>query len=273
MELELGETYCALAQWELAVPLLEAFLVHWSKPETWHIKPLAEAYLAVGRYDEALALRERYIKDPATSAFPHGQIGEIHIERGDLSKALAAFKKAVQGAEAEKATKTKEGYWQDRFGEHVGDLYLELGLIYHRKSREKQANGCFEKGILLFEKASEQIRGDSDDFLHRSQGRLLTKLGWLYEMVDIGDKRSLETYKQAVSVFITAIWDEDDFLEAAELEEATAAMERVSRREPWVYPGLEQDRKLRARARARDYRTNWGVNMSQGQTRSKKRHV
>ena len=87
----------------------------------------------------------------------------------------------------------------------------------------------------------------------------------MYELQDTGDKPATEIYKQAVWVFKTAVWDNDDFLEEAECLEV---MERVARGEAWAYLGLEEDRNFGRRARARGYRVNWCVNLGGGETRS-----
>lgn len=145
--------------------------------------------------------------------------------------------------------------------------------VYERLSRPEQARNCFQKALPHVKHQAEheftaRTQGGFGTFLHRSEGRALINLAWLYERLDPKDKMAEETYEKAVGVFKTSIWEEDDFLEEAEYVEAEAALERVRRGEPWVFPGEEVDRELRKRAKARTYRSNWGVNLDKGEGRS-----
>jgi len=275
-EHHLGETFCGMARWDDAIPVLEDSVTRLGgEAKKWHVKPLAEAYTSAGRYDEALALYERYIcKDgvqpEGSGAFPFDKIGEINIERGNLDKAVSSLKKAVRGAEARMSRCKKDpdgGGWYDFWSEQIGANYLDLGLVYRLTGREAQARKCFEKAAPLVAETAEYHRKDREEgehagYVHRSEGRTLARLAWAYELLGgAGDARALEAYKKAVWLFETAVWANDDFFEEAECRDAKAALERVTRGEGWVFPGQEADRELRRRARVWNYRTNWGVEL------------
>jgi tetratricopeptide (TPR) repeat protein len=254
-----------MARWEETIHVLEDSVTRLGDKAMmgWHIIPLADAYTSVGRYDEALAQYERDASNDAGNdgerpggAYPLPDIGKIHIERGDLTKAVGFLKEAVQQLEAR---------WPWR-SEDIGAIYLELGLVYRRTGQESQARKCFEKAVPLIEGlVDNQLKyrqdGKASGSLYRSEGRTLARLAWAYELLDVGDKKALEKYKQALWVFETAVWSNDDFFEKSECRDVKAAIERVERGEEWVYPGPEEDRERRRRARVLNYRKCWGVDL------------
>src|SRR5208282_4419591 len=112
----------------------------------------------------------------------------------------------------------------------LGQMYLDLGCVYDRLSRADQARSCFARALPHFETGaalavSERGAEDVGNFMHRSEGRVLASMAWLYERMQAGHKRAETTYEKAVEVFRTVVWDEGDFLEEADAVEAERALE------------------------------------------------
>jgi tetratricopeptide (TPR) repeat protein len=273
-ELALGQTYCAMGRWQAAIAPLEVYVAR-LPPDAprWKITPLADAYASSGRYDDALALYERWLPGHGAAAdeddkgaFPYDKRAGIELERGRPEKALGLLKKAVQRAEAGRARHVAAMTWHAPWAGSVSALHAELGLVHLRAGRKSRARDCFEKALPLFlEAAGSERSEDRREWVHRSEGRTLRAVGRAYEMLDAAEgesdwrEQALEKYKKAVWVFEMAVWRNDDGFEEAELADARRDLERVEGGGGWVYAGLEADREERRKARIWSYRSNWGV--------------
>ncbi|KAH8756905.1 hypothetical protein BGZ57DRAFT_996960 [Hyaloscypha finlandica] len=268
-EFALGETFCAMAKWESAVSSLEDSFRHRQKsPPSYEYSNLGDAYMCCGRYEEALAVFNKKIEKDASSASGNAAVGEIYLLTGAPSKAIKPYKTAIRSQESWAVERMRaHSHWPTAFDKYVRDWYIDLGMAYERLSRQEQALACFQKALphaegqvsKMLVRHGEELAFE-DEYLHRSEGRNWMKLGWLYERLDPSDKRAEDAYERAVWIFKTTVHAEDDFLDEIECVEADEALARVKRGEPWVFPG-EVDRGLRERAKARNYRTNWGVNL------------
>jgi pentatricopeptide repeat protein len=269
-EFKLGETFCAMTRWEAAVSSLEDSFKHMpNTPETWQYNSLGDAYTSCGRYEEALALFNKMLEKDPSSSGDHASVAEIYVLSGTPTKALKEYQTAIRLQESFAVERAGwDSDYPTAFDQYVRDWYIDLGMAYERLSRQEQSLKCFQKALPHAEdqvnkqlvRHGEELAFEGDN-LHRSEGRALMKLGWLYERLDPSDKRAEETYERAVWVFKTTVHAEDDFLEETECVEAEEALARVKRGEPWVFSGEEVDRELREQARARTYRMNWGVNL------------
>jgi len=268
-EFALGETFCAMTRWEDAVSSLEDSFKHMPHtPKGWRYSSLSDAYTSCGRYEEALAIRNKNLENDPSSSGDRASVGEIYLLSGAPSKSLKEYKTAIRLQENFAVERKGWSGYPTAFDKYVRDWYINLGTAYERLSRPEQALGCYKKALPHAEDqiSKELVRHGKElafegDFLHRTEGRDLMKLGWLYERLDPSDRRVEETYERAVWAFKTTVHAEDDFLEEAECEEAEEELARVRRGEPWVCPTEEVDRELRVRERARTYRMNYGVNL------------
>jgi len=275
-EFELGNTFCAMMKWEAAVSSFEDSFKHKTQTARWRYKALGDAYTSCGRYEEALALFNKLLEEDPSSSGNHASVATIYLLSGTPSKALKEFTTAIHLQEAFAVERAGCPGYPTTFDKFVRDWYIDLGTAYERLSREKHALKCFQKALPHAEdQASKKLVRHGEelhfegDFLHRTTGRDLMKLGWLYERLDHSDKRVEEAYEKAVWVFQTTVHAEDDFLEEKECVQAEEALARVKRGEPWVFPGEDADRDLRDRERARTYRMNWGVNLKRRKTGTK----
>jgi tetratricopeptide (TPR) repeat protein len=267
-EFALGETFCAMMRWEAAISSLEDSFKHMPETAGRQYTSLGDAYTSCGRYEEALALFNKLLEEDPSSSGNHASVAEIYLLSGTPSKALKEYKTAIRLQEAFAVERAGCPGYPTVFDKYVRDWYIDLGMAYERLSRREQGLNFFQKALSHAEdQVSKQLVGHGEelafegDFLLRTEGRALVKLAWLYERLDPSDKRAEETYDKAVWVFKTTVHAEDDFLEETECTEAEEALARVKRGEAWVFPGEKVDRELRERARARKYRTNWGVNL------------
>jgi tetratricopeptide (TPR) repeat protein len=276
-ETTLGETYCSMLNWNAAISVLEDALRHKQQILGSHnrrgtlssvYKMLGHAYMSIGRYDDALIAFTNF-SDGEDGEFYNiavrTEIAEVYLLTAQYPKALKEYKTALQLFDAWVLKRKTLDPGAGDFDDDIGTAWLNLGCVYDRISRPDQAKSCFSKAIPHFvyecEKAESERNGSPQDSLYRSEGRINTSLAWLYERVDPTDQRAEEHYAKAVWVFDTAIWEEDDFLEEDECVLAKNDLERARNKEKWVFPGEEEDRERRERARAWKYRINWGVKL------------
>jgi tetratricopeptide (TPR) repeat protein len=263
-EHRLGETYCAMCQWDSAIIVLEGALKHKKEEDTDIYTNLGEAYLSCRRHEEALTAFSKIIDEDPNWHMLHFWAAEVHYLTGQYTSAIKEYKTAIRLCESLLKKETHEQR-RRRLGFGLGKIYLDLGCVYDRLSRVDQARSCFARAIPHYETYAAGTASDCGpehgNFMHRPEGRVLMGLAWLYERIQQDDKKVEETYQKAVEVFKIVVWDEDDFLEETEALEAEQALERVRKGEPWVLPTEEEDRALRERARARTYRSNFGVNL------------
>jgi tetratricopeptide (TPR) repeat protein len=249
-EFALGKVFCAMTKWVAAVSSLENSFKHMPKTTRRQYNSLGDAYTSCGRYEEALALFNKLLEENPSSSGNHASVAEIYLLSGTPSKALKEYKTAIRLQESRAVEQAGWGSdYLTAFNQYVRDWYIDLGMAYERLSRQEQALNCFQKALPDAEnQVSKQLVRHGEElafegeFLHRTAGRALMKLGWLYERLDFSDKRAEETYEKAVWVFKTTVHAEDDFLEETECVEAEEALARVKRGEPWVFPGEEVDR-------------------------------
>ena len=173
---ELAELYLGkLGQPQAAVPYLERAAE--AAPEDAQVlEPLADAYFAAGRIDQATPLYERLLgalkgkrgKDVARLQF---RLGSIKQKRGDAAGALAAFEEAYRldathvgsmaglgeiyfgQGEWEKARRVYRSLLLQNLdaGAGVGkaDVYLKLGLIHAKLGEGPKARNMYERGLEL----------------------------------------------------------------------------------------------------------------------------
>lgn len=266
-EKHLGETYCAMCDWDSAILVLEDALKHTENRDDSIYCSLGRAYTSCGRYEEALAAFSNLVEGSPNWSSPHSWTAEVHYLTKQYQGALKEYKTAIRLCQAELEKEVFRNIKEKAYlSLRLGEMYRDLGCVYDRLSRADQARSCFTKALPYFEhsaevEVSERGKENIGSFMHRSEGRVLMSLAWLYERIQPDDERVEITYQKAVEVFKTVVFEEDDFLEEAEGLEAEQALERVRRGEPWVLPTEEEDRALRERSRARKYRINYGVNL------------
>jgi tetratricopeptide (TPR) repeat protein len=268
----LGKTYCSMMKWDVAVPLLEDALKHRQRTSgnlTLIYRMLGHAYTGTGRYDEALVALTNAIADDDTkieNTWTRAEVAEIHLLNAQFPKALREYKTTIRVLESW-ITRSQQVRKSDETSILIlGKAWKNLGCVYDRMVRPEQAKSCFSKAIPYFHQECECLESGRETqmirFLHRYEARYHAQLAWLYERVESTFESAERHYEKAVEVFEKTVFEEDDFLEETEYEEARRDLERVKRGEKWVFPGEEEDRKWRERARVTKYRSDWGVNIS-----------
>jgi tetratricopeptide (TPR) repeat protein len=230
---------------------------------------LGHAYTGTGRYDEALVALTNAIDDDDTkieNTWTRAEVAEIHLLNVQFPKALREYKTTIRVLESWIARSQQVRKSDETSILILGKAWKNLGCVYDRMVRPEQAKSCFSKAIPYFHQECERLESGRETqmirFLHRYEARYHAQLAWLYERVESTFENAERHYEKAVEVFEKTVFEEDDFLEETEYEEAKRDLERVKRGEKWVFPGEEEDRKWRERARVTKYRSDWGVNIS-----------
>lgn len=128
-ELKLGETFCSMAKWESAIPLLEDSLKHKKeKPKSDLFELLGHAYKFSGRYEEALAAFHKIIENDAEYAKSYAELGEVHLISGNPSKAIKEYKAAIRLQEKWAAVRVERyDEFKNKYDQYMGEFYMDLG--------------------------------------------------------------------------------------------------------------------------------------------------
>ena len=120
-------------RWEAAAEEL-ALASQWEPLNAKYYQLRAEAFINLGRYDNAMAMYERAVQLKRDFAPYYSQLGWLYWLQGDLEQATVHFQKAVEMDPIEA--------WQ-------GGLHTDLALAYIAKGRIAEAIPLLKKSIEL----------------------------------------------------------------------------------------------------------------------------